>query len=283
MKPTFSNTDSNIEFIPNSSGFSIPVRTYGLTGANIPLLMLHGLQSHSGWFTQSGMFAASVGTPVYAMDRYGSGLSKAPRGGYRALEDSLADILIAARYAMDRHGKKSIHILGHCFGALTAAAFASVHSDITKSLILPTPALYTKTDVRPIDKARIFYSMLSGQEVRVPVPLTPEMMSDMDEFVEFARKDPLSLRDAAGKSFLEIKKTRRFVKSRFKDIDAPFFMALAGKDPICRNDKNIRLFDSLNITDKKLKTYKQALHILEFSPDRDEFFADLAGWLDAHK
>jgi alpha-beta hydrolase superfamily lysophospholipase len=244
--------------------------------------MLHGLQSHSGWFAQSGAFAASLGVPVYAIDRYGSGLSKAPRGGYRALEDSLEDILIAARYAMDRHGKKSIHILGHCFGALTAAAFVSVHSDIVKSLILPTPALYTRTDVRLVDKAKIFYSMVSGREVRVPVPLTPEMMSDMDEFVDFAGKDPLSLRDAAGKSFLEIKKTRRFVKSHFRDIAAPVFMALAGKDPISRNDKNVSFFDSLNITDKKLKTYKQALHILEFSPERDEFFADLASWLDAH-
>ena len=69
-----------VEFVAAADGAQIPVRVFGAGGAKRPVLMTHGLESHSGWFVQSGAFLAGLGHPVYLVDRRGSGLSRQRRG-----------------------------------------------------------------------------------------------------------------------------------------------------------------------------------------------------------
>ncbi len=280
MMPTSSIEDANIDFIATAQGFEIPVRRYGVKAMGAPLVMLHGLQSHSGWFARSASFIASLGMPVYAMDRYGSGMSKAPRGGYRSLEESIKDIDSVVKHAMDKHKTNNVHLLGHCYGAMLAVAYACVHNYKIKSLILPTPAIFTKSDVVPLEKLKIIWSKISGKDLMIPVPLEAEMMSDMDEHVVFVKNDKLSLHDASGRFFFEVARMRRFITKGSSGITAPVFMAFAGKDPICRNDENRRFFDSLRSNKKVLKVYSNARHILEFSREKANFFKDLGNWFD---
>src|SRR6188474_2637715 len=51
-------------FLPARDGVQIPVRIFGSHGRRRPVLMTHGLESHSGWFVQSGAFMAGLGHPV---------------------------------------------------------------------------------------------------------------------------------------------------------------------------------------------------------------------------
>src|SRR3954464_6461838 len=66
----------HVEFVAARDGKRIPVRTFGTNGSRRPVLMTHGLESHSGWFVQSAAFMAGLGHPVYLVDRRGSGLSR---------------------------------------------------------------------------------------------------------------------------------------------------------------------------------------------------------------
>ncbi|MFH1753954.1 MAG: alpha/beta fold hydrolase [Candidatus Omnitrophota bacterium] len=281
MIPIIPTEDASIEFIASSQGPEIPVRIYGAEAKGIPLIMLHGLQSHSGWFAQSASFIAKQGVPVYAMDRYGSGMSKAPKGGYRSLKESIKDIDSIVKYAIDKHNKNNVHLLGHCYGAMQAAAYACENNYKIKSLILPTPAIFTKSDVKPAEKLKALWSKISGRDLMVPVPLKAEMMSDIDAYVSFIKNDRLSLHEASGRFFFEVVGMRRFIMKRSSSITAPVFMAFAGKDPICRNEENRRFFDSLRSDKKVLKVYNDARHILEFSRERDNFFKNMAAWLDS--
>jgi len=280
--PTTSTENENIKFLSTPQGFKIPVRVHGTGGSGIPLVMLHGLQSHSGWFDQSASFIAKQGMPVYAMDRYGSGMSKAPRGGYRSLEEYIEDIDSVAKHAMDKHKKNSVHLLGHCFGAMLAVAYSCVNNYKIKSLTLPTPAIFTKSDVTSLEKLKILWSKISRMDLMIPVPLEAEMMSDLDEYVSFVKSDKLSLHDASGRFFFEAAHMRNFIRRRSDSITAPVFMAFAENDPICRNDKNKLFFNSLLSDDKILKIYPRAQHILEFSVEKENFFKDLVAWLNRH-
>jgi len=78
--PTVHIGESGVEFVPSADGVKLAVRVAGGKGGRTPLIMLHGLQSHSGWFVQSQTFLSGLGFPVYAMDRRGSGLSEGPCG-----------------------------------------------------------------------------------------------------------------------------------------------------------------------------------------------------------
>lgn len=278
MKPTWSDKDENIVFIPHPKGFDVPVRVYGEEGSKTPLIMLHGLQSHSGWFAQSASFISSLGIPVYVVDRYGSGLSEAPRGGYRSIKECIEDIDVIFRHVMYKHSREKIHLLGHCYGAIPAFIFTCAQENMVRSLVVPTSGVYTKVDVGFMDKIKILFSSLCRCDVKIPVPLTPEMMSDLEEYVAFIKNDKLSLYYASGRFFFGIKKARSFIERCAHNIKVPIFMAFAGKDIVCKNDKNKKLFDSMKSSVKAVKTYNNARHILEFSKDKDEFFKDLARW-----
>jgi len=266
-------------WIAAPSGHRIPVRTYGVGGPRRPVIMLHGLQSHSGWFVQSAQHLSQNGMPVYAFDRSGSGLSETTSDTDVRLERLLAEIDAVADRAEADTGYKDVTLVGHCFGAIPALLYAALHRpDRVASLVLATPALYTLADLSPRDKARVLWSVLSGRGVRVPVPLSPEQFSDLDPYIAFVRSDTLALRTAPARLMYEVSLARRRLRRAAPALRVPLFVAYAGGDVICDNPRNRRLLARVT-SPMETRTYPGARHILEFSSERDAFLSDLVGWL----
>ena len=273
---------STLIWTEDRNGIEIPIRAFGEMHQRTPVILAHGLQSHSGWFVQSGAFVDQCGFPLYAFDRRGSGLSQQPHGDSKSYEEWSEDILTVARWAMKRHGTKTVHVMGHCFGAIPACVFACEHAELVQSLILPTPGIHTHSDVSLRDKLNILFSKLFGRPHDIPVPLSTELFTDMPEYQQFIAKDHLKLQFATSSLYWEVPKARRYIGRAEKKLDVPTLMVFAGHDRVCNNAANRRFFDKLGSTDKKLIEYEDAVHIIEFSHERDAFFADLTGWLDAH-
>ena len=59
---------AGVEYVPSKDGTRWAVRIAGRSGSRTPLVMLHGLRSHSGWFVQSQTFLAGLGIPVYGQN-----------------------------------------------------------------------------------------------------------------------------------------------------------------------------------------------------------------------
>ncbi|MBN3041056.1 MAG: alpha/beta fold hydrolase [Candidatus Omnitrophica bacterium] len=276
--PTQSADEANIRHIFTEPGIKLAVRTYGLNSKEVPLILLHGLQSHSGWFTQSSSYIRGLGYPVYAFDRFGSGLSDKPKASKDFAESFLSSLDAVIKEAMARHNHSQVHLLGHCLGALFASFYACQRSKIIRSLLLATPGVFTKTDLRIVDKLKIFFCAISGMNSDVSVGLKPEDFSELQEFIDFIRGDKLSLYKAPSGFFWGIHIMRKLVNKRINHLTMPVFMASAVDDPICDNSKNKQFFDKIPSKVKTCKTYSQARHILEFSSQRDVFFEDLRSW-----
>jgi alpha-beta hydrolase superfamily lysophospholipase len=266
-------------WIAAPAGYRIPVRRYGEDGPLRPVVLLHGLQSHSGWFVQSARRLAEGGAPVHAFDRCGSGVSAGgPEIGSR-LEGWLAEVDAVTDAALAGGPHDAVYLLGHCFGAIVALLYAALHRpERVAGLILATPALYTRADLPPRDKARVLWSVLRGQAARVSVPLAPEQFSELEPFVGFVRADPLSLRTAPARFMYEVARARRRLPLAVRALRAPLFVAYAGSDVICDNARNRRLLARVT-SPAETRTYDGARHILEFSGRRDAFLDALAGWL----
>jgi alpha-beta hydrolase superfamily lysophospholipase len=266
-------------WIAAQAGYRIPVRRYGAGGPLRPVVMLHGLQSHSGWFVQSARRLAEIGMPVHAFDRHGSGVSPdGPEGGSR-LEELLAEIDAVADAALAGGRHDAVYLIGHCFGAILALLYAALHRpERVAGLVLATPALYTITDLRPRDKMRVLWSVLRRRAERVPVPLAPEEFSELAPFVRFVREDPLSLRTVPARLMYEVARARRRLPSAARALRAPIFVAYAESDVICDNSRNRRVLARV-ASPAETHTYSGARHILEFSARREAFLDDLAGWI----
>jgi alpha-beta hydrolase superfamily lysophospholipase len=261
-------------------GYRIPVRRFGADGTRRPVVMLHGLESHSGWFAQSARRIADVGLPVHAFDRCGSGVSDTDSGRWSRLEDLLAEVdaVVISALAGGRH--QSVHLFGHCFGALVALLYAALHRPArVAGVVLATPALYTRTDLPLRDKLRVLWSVLRRRDDRVPIPLSPVEFSELAPFVDFVRDDPLVVRTAPARLFYEIRRARGRLREAAGALRAPLLVAMAGNDPICDNRRNRRLFERVTV-EKEIRTYSGARHILEFSGAREAFLNDVAAWYE---
>jgi alpha-beta hydrolase superfamily lysophospholipase len=270
-------------WITSPNGYDIPIRRYGSRGPLRPIVMLHGLQSHSAWFVQSARRLADAGTPVYAFDRCGSGISKAASDvGFR-VAGLLAEVDAVVEQVRVDTGRDAVTLVGHCFGAIVALLYAALHRPArVTNLVLATPALYTRTDLPIGDKVRVLWSVLRGGADRIPVPLSPEDFSELEPFVAFVRGDPLALRTVPARLMYEIARARRRLRAAARALRAPLFVAYAGGDVICDNPRTRRLLERV-ASPMQTHTYPGAKHILEFSVEREVFLRDLAAWLSSQE
>lgn len=272
--------EHHIEYLRADDGAEIPVRVFGPGGDGIPLVMLHGIHSHSGWFPKSASFVASLGHPVYSFDRRGSGLSRQTRGHMAHFQTLIDEARTVAVAAVGRHGKTRVHILGHCFGAIPAAIFACCYPDMVESLILTTPGIYTHTTVTSARQIQIAILRFIQATHPVPFPLDPEDLADLEADRRFIRNDPLSLHELTAGFLFESFRARLYVIRKMRRFTAPLFVAMAGRDRILDNPRSTAFFHSVPSMPKRLTVYPNATHILEFSEEKDAFFHDLADWLE---
>lgn len=74
-------------------------------------------------------------------------------------------------------------------------------------------------------------------------------------------------------------RARKFIHANEQNLTMPIMTAMAGKDRICDNQKDKQFFDRLPAQKKELSCYPDAVHILEYSSEKNAFFTDLTAWL----
>jgi len=278
--PTTQIGQAGVDYVTSEDGTKLAVRLAGSNGTRTPLVMLHGLQSHSGWFVQSQSFLAGLGFPVYAMDRRGSGLSEGARGDCADFRDMIHDVHAVVESARARHEVEKVHIFGHGFGTIPAALFATTHPQLVASLIQASSGIHTKVSIAPSQKLGLLWSKASRGTVHIPIPLKAEMMSELDECVRFIRADEARLLTATGSFYFEVLRARHYIHAHKHLLTMPLFMASAGHDSICDTAANERFFWSLPARQKLLVRYERSRHVIEFSEQRDDFFRDLCWWME---
>ncbi len=270
--------DGPIQYIRAADGVDVPVRVFGPDGGKLPVLMLHGIQSHSGWFARSAAFMASLGHPVYSFDRRGSGASRETRGHAARYQD-LVDEAQAVVAALERQRARRVHVLGHCFGAIPATLFACCHRAMVESLVLTTPGIHARTPLAPATCLQIAVLRVLRPTQPIPFPLYPEDLADLDADRKMIRDDPLSLHELTAGFLFESFRACVRAKRRMRRLTTPLFVALAARDRILDNRRTMALFHRIPSESKRLMVYSNATHILEFSEEKDAFFRDLSAWL----
>ena len=269
------------EMIAGVEGVQIPVNIYGEDQPLTPVLMMHGLESHAGWFWQSGEFLVSIGHPTYIIDRRGSGRSAEPRGDCKSYHDILEDIRSVADFVRQKHNCEKVILFGHCFGAIPSVIFSMQNPALIEALVLSTPAIFTHADLNIEEKIKVLSSQFTGSTTMIPTPVGDPMLFTSDEqYLDFIRKDKLKLKTASTRLFWQILNARIYIQTHMKRLTVPVLMTTAGKDEICDNKKNINFFNHIGSLNKTYINYPNAVHILEYSPDKQRFFDDLKNWLD---
>jgi len=270
-----------IHWLEASDGEELPYRYFPAEPAarRGSLVYLHGIQSHGAWYTDTAAELSRRGYSVYLPDRRGSGVSKGPKGWfgpYRQLVEDVASFVELAK--RDEDGAPAF-LVGGCWGARPAVAYALEAQDELAGLALVCPALKAQVDVPPKDKLQVGIGRLLDEHRKIPVPLTPELFTRNERYLDFIRNDPLSLREVTARFFFETAIWDRHLLRQTR-LRLPLLLQQAGDDRIIDRGTVREWYGRQETSNKEYVLYPEFGHILDFEDERQTYWDDLAAWLD---
>ena len=246
------------------------------------ILVLHGVQSHAGWYRGLGRTLAGRGYDATFADRRGSGSNRLERGhtpGWRRLVEDVGEALDQLRAESP---EVPTALAGISWGGKLAMLAAADYPRSVDALALICPGLHARVGPPLRQRLGIAWCFFTGNRKRpFPIPLAdPALFTDNPEARRFIADDPLTLRTASAGLLAASTLINRAVARAPGRIKQPSLLMLAGRDRIVDNARTRALFDTLGAADHRVIEYPGGHHTLEFDPDPDRYALDLAGWLD---
>jgi len=235
-----------------------------------PVVYLHGIQSHPGWFVGSAAAMAERGHAVFQVTRRGSGENIIDRGHAQSTGQLLDDVAAAVRFAMERTGAEAVHLVGVSWGGKLAAAYAAdpARAADLASVTLIAPGVAAQVDVSLGMKLRIAASLLCRPKRRFDIPLSDvELFTDNEAMRRYLRDDPFRLHRATAR-FLFISRLldRSLRRAAPGAITTPTTLLLATRDRIIDNPATEAILRRL-AADRLTAHELDGAHTLEFEPD----------------
>ncbi len=247
------------------------------------VVVLHGVQSHSGWYHSLGRSLAAAGYQASFPDRRGSGPNLRDRGHAPSGRRLVRDIAEWLRSLRDEQPSLPIVLAGISWGAKIVLIAAARHPELVDGIALICPGLLPRVGVSRKEKLQIAWAVVTNRRKLFPIPLSdPALFTANAEAQAFIAGDPHSLRQGTAgllaASFLIDRRVQR-VPSRVRQ---PALLMLAGQDRIVDNRRTLAYFQKLATADRQVIEYPDGHHTLEFDPDPTRYARDLIGWIERH-
>jgi len=274
-----------------SDGYLLQYRHWSAAGSapRARIVALHGIQSHSGWYTYSSRRLAEAGYEVFFLDRRGAGLNRCSRGHALHSERLINDVvqfLTRLHRQQDSEQRRPIVLLGVSWGGKLAAAVAQRHPQLLSAIALLYPGIFSKMQPRQRDLWKLrFIEAIGWGMGHVPIPLNdPQLFTSDPQWQEHIRRDELALLTATVSFLLSSQKLTELVTvsrehERPASCNLPALLMLAGRDDVIDNAQTRAWFERWAGPSRMLIEYPNARHTLEFESDRDRFIDDLIAWL----
>lgn len=124
------------ERVQNSAGLNIAYRTWRpAVEPKAVVLIVPGLNSHSGYYGSAAEYLRDRGFAVYALDLRGRGLSDGERFYVESIDDYTDDIAAVMGAVKAQNPGKEVFLLGHSAGGVTACIYTLEHQDQLAGLV----------------------------------------------------------------------------------------------------------------------------------------------------
>jgi alpha-beta hydrolase superfamily lysophospholipase len=247
------------------------------------VVVLHGVQSHGGWYGRLGRTLAAAGYAASFPDRRGSGANQRERGHARSARRLLLDQVEWLGALRTLHPGTPIALAGISWGGKLVAIAAGRHPELIDAIVLICPGLHPRVDVSRRERLEIAWAFLTNRRKTFPIPLSdPALFTAEREGQAFIAADAFSLREATASLLAASFFIDRLVARAPARIRQPALLMLAGHDRIVDNERTLAYFRRLATTDREVIEYPESHHTLEFEPDPTRYALDLVGWLDRH-
>ncbi|KAJ4708100.1 monoglyceride lipase-like [Melia azedarach] len=247
------------------------------------LIIIHGLNEHSGRYADFARQLTSCNFGVYAMDWIGHGGSDGLHGYVPSLDHVVADTGAFLEKIKSENPAVPCFLFGHSTGGavvLKAASYPHIRA-MLEGIVLSAPALRVEPAhpivgaVAPIFSLVVPKFQFKGANKRgIPVSRDPAAL-----LAKYS--DPLvytgPIRVRTGHEILRIS---AYLMRNFKSVTVPFFVLHGTADKVTDPVASRDLYNKAASMFKDIKLYEGFLHDLLFEPERDEVAQDIINWME---
>ncbi|CAL9762805.1 unnamed protein product [Musa acuminata subsp. burmannicoides] len=246
------------------------------------VVLLHGLNEHSGRYNDFAEKLNENGFKVYAMDWMGHGGSDGLHGYVHSLDYAVSDLEAFLEKVLAENPGTPCFCFGHSTGAaiiLKAACDPKVEGWI-KGLVLTSPAVLVQPSHPIVMVLAPMFCLLAPKYQFSAANNSGSVVSRDPEALQSKYSDPLvftgSIRVRTG---CEILRMSTYLLQNLNKIKIPFLVLHGASDTVTDPEGSQRLFDEASSTDKSIKLYHNLLHDLLIEPEREKIMQDIIDWL----
>nr|GMD66372.1 monoglyceride lipase-like [Ipomoea batatas] len=248
------------------------------------VIILHGLNEHSGRYNDFAKKLNANGFKVYGMDWIGHGGSDGLHAFVHSLDDAVNDTkLFLSKVLVDNNPGLPCFLFGHSTGGaiVLKTALDPKVSTLISGIVLTSPAVGVQP-AHPVVKALApvlsllmpRYEWRTGNKRGISVSRDPEAL-----VAKYS--DPLvftgSIRVRTGYEILRI---TTFLQNNLSRLTVPFLVLHGTADLVTHPEASKKLYEDASSTDKTIKLFQGLLHDLLFEPEKEQVADHIIQWLD---
>jgi alpha-beta hydrolase superfamily lysophospholipase len=242
------------------------------------VVIVHGFNSHSGYYHWAAEQFASNGLAVHALDLRGRGQSDGERFYVQKFEDYANDVATVVTMAKADHPGLPVFLLGHSAGGVVSCIYTLDHQAELTGFICESFA-------HELPAPDFALAVLKGLSHLAPhahvLKLNNEDFSRDPKVVQAMNTDPLIAHEVQPtQTVAEMVRADERLKREFGEITLPVLILHGTRDKATRPSGSQRFYDMAGSTDKTLKLYEGHFHDLLNDIDKELVMADIQHWID---
>jgi acylglycerol lipase len=242
------------------------------------VVLVHGFNSHSGYYIRTGEALAARGFATYALDMRGRGRSDGDRFYIESMSEYVQDVATVVSLAKLRHHGLPTFLLGHSAGGVVSCIYTLEHQNELAGFICESFAF----QVPAPDFALAALKGLSHLAPHAHVlKLHNEDFSRDPAVVHAMNDDPLIANETQPtRTVAELARADERLRTEFPSITLPLLILHGTADKAAKPSGSQTFYDTAGSKDKTLKLYEGHYHDLLNDIGREEVLGDIVKWIE---
>ena len=243
------------------------------------VVIVHGFNSHSGYYLWVASQLTAAGLAVYALDHRGRGRSDGERFYVESVADYVTDLATCVTLAKSENPGLPVFMLGHSAGGVISCTYALEYQKELAGLICESFAFQ-------VPAPDIALALLKGIGHVAPhahvFKLKNKDFSRDPEVVRFMNEDPLIDNEVQpALTVAEMVRADERLEREFPLITLPLFIMHGTDDKATKPSGSQLFYDTAGSDDKTLKLYEGYAHDLLNDVGKEAVLDDIVRWIDA--
>ncbi len=245
------------------------------------IALVHGFGEHCGRYGNLIAPLLSQGFEVYGFDLRGHGRSPGPRGHIDSWAQFREDVRAYLEAIRQEGSDLPLFLYGHSMGGLIVLDYALHFPEGLAGVIASGPVL-AQPGVSPV---LLFISRVISRirpSFTVDTHLDANALSRDPDVVRAYLQDPLVHSKASARLGTELNATVEWVQNHTSEWRLPLLILHGEADRLSPPEGSRRFIERVSWPDKMLHLYPGGYHEPHNDLQKEQVFADLIHWLDAH-